>query len=345
MQKGRSLDTNSIKNILVIGDGVAAWCVKYGLEKLENNKVTHCYDQSVTPCSLRTTSINCLRGTTKGHSALGDLIVDSMSCFHDFYIEENPDGVHLGKEVQFWNSPSQFDKRYGRAVKTLDSEFYRTWVKGMDYYHENDAFFIDPVKLKAWFAKNSQAIIKNAKVTKITKEKQVFFSNGSDATYDAIYICTGHKTGDIAHGLNEEFDYYLDHCKPVAGTYLEISLNDCDFEFPENINFVLNKNHFIYRKDQQVLQIGSTSNNKSDSLLPAAEIEEIYLFLKEHMQLNIPSRKQFNEQVGIRFKGHKRLPYWGEIAPEVFTITGLYKNAFSFAFLAVEQIKREFWKK
>ena len=59
----------------------------------------------------------------------------------------------------------------------------------------------------------------------------------------------------------------------------------------------------------------------------------------------LPKYQEFAALTGIRQKWHKRMPYWGSVAPGVHVITGLYKNAFTFAYQAAKDISREIHNK
>ncbi len=331
---------NTIKNILTIGDGIAAWCLHEQLLKQDGIKITNISgDDFFTPCTFKTTSTNCLRGTIKGVSPLGDLIVDSYYAFEDFYNQHLPEGVVKTVEYQCWNEGEKWQRRYPEYLKTNEHAFLKTLVKEMPECVENLAYLIEPAKLKTWYRKRHQAIdFKNALVKEVRASKEVLY-NDQVELFDEIYFCTSYASALLAKGFNEKYDYILDHSKPVAGSYLQMSLDGVNFTFDHDFSLALDKYHFIYRKSENILQIGSSTDNKSSvQLANEKKLQEIYQFVAEHLQIELPALDSFTRHTGIRHKGYKRLPFWGEISDGIYAISGLYKNAFSFAYLAAQEL-------
>jgi hypothetical protein len=171
---------NSTKNILIVGDGIAAWCLQFELLRQENVQITNISAPEHFPdCSTRSTSINCLRGTTKGVSPLGDLILSSFEEFENFYFKEKPSGIYQAIEYQLWNDHKKWERRYPEYLETKFETFLEKHVNNMSYYHPNEAYFIDPIKLRNWFQENSKnTIYKKELVKKITKDLNVITDDG-----------------------------------------------------------------------------------------------------------------------------------------------------------------------
>jgi hypothetical protein len=341
--------SSSIKNIVTIGDGIAAWCLHEELLKLPNVKITNISSSDLfKPCSLNTTSLNCLRGTRRGLTELGDKVIDSYEVFEEFFNTHKPAGVFKGIEYQLWRE-DQHDKwmrRYPEFFKTEDNTFLQDKLISKFNYQQNEAYFIDPKTLKDWYRKrHSKVECLNGFVTSInyvegggyTVESNLNFND----VFDKVILCTNHATHLLARGLSEEFDYYLTHSKPVAGTYLEMPLPEG--QYTDNLNIAIGAHHFIVRADSKRLQIGSTSDNKMDIDLPNnKDILNLYNSLQKCFTFELPPFEDFKKHTGIRHKGFERKPYWGRVTPneEIYSVCGLYKNAFSFAYLAAKELSR-----
>lgn len=330
----------TIKNILTIGDGIAAWCLHEELSKLENVNVTNISSDSSFPsCSTRSTSINCLRGTRPGVSPLGDLILDSYRLFEEFNNDHEPDGVIEAIEYQTWNDINKWKRRYSTWYEVEDNHFLNKQVKGQKFYQANKAYILDPQKLKAWFKKRHSFVNYKIGVVKKLKQGGVAVTDLGENQFDLIFLATSYSTINLGKGFNSKFDYYLDHCKPVAGTYLEIDISKTKIEFDESFNFAIEANHFIYRKEQGVIQIGSTNDNRCADHNPNIDgIKEIYNTVSQHLDFVLPGFEEFRMVTGIRHKGFERMPFWGELTDGLYSTTGLYKNAFTFSFLAARQL-------
>jgi hypothetical protein len=335
---------NSIKNILIIGNGIAAWAVQKELSAISGIKITNYSSEGFFPaCSLRTTSINCLRGTERGLSQLGDIICESYADFERFILEQSPDGIFKGHEYQTWETEDKekWERRYKKFHQVASDPFLQTLISKNSFYVKNDAYFIDPNKLQKWFYKNSKVEYINDTVTSIT-ENNIVYSLKGVRKFDYIINCGGYKAHSIFRGLNKELDYYHEHSKPVAGSYLQIKLNKTTLNFENNFNIVVGGHHFIHRLDQGVLQIGSTSENNSSIYLPRTDLlRDIYSNIKKHIKLDIPDFEAFDISTGIRHKGHKRVPFMKRVCTNKWAMTGLYKNGFSFAFKGAKEISLE----
>lgn len=330
------------KNILIIGDGIAAWCLMFELNRVGHKITQISHDESSPACSPRSTSINCLRGTTRGKSPLGDLICESYEYFEKFNLDFSPAGIYKGMEYQLFDNPEKWLRRYPEYFKVQDNDFLIEHTQKLPHYFPNHAYFIDPVELKNWFLDQCPCVsIMNERVIELkpVDSKRIISTSSGEYSFDQIYVCAGKDSLTLLEGLNSKVDYYLQHSKPVAGSYFEISLDEVEHEFENNLNLYFDKYSFIYRKDQNILQIGSSSTNKSDSY----EIDEnamsiIYEHVKSHLKIDLPAREKFKIITGVRHKGFKRRPYWGEVAPNIFAVCGLYKNAYTFAFLAANNL-------
>lgn len=340
------MSQSTLKNIVTIGDGIAAWCLHEELLKLPNVHITNISSSTLfSPCSLSSTSLNCLRGTRRGLTSLGDLIVDSYELFEQFNTKFEPSGVYKGVEYQLWRQEQheKWMRRYSNFSKTQDNPFLQDKLISKFNYQENLAYFIDPNSLKSWYWNRHQQISKiSAFVSNIQKVKDKFLITADKdiaLEFDSVILCTNQATHLLGRGFSEQFDYYLSHSKPVAGTYLEKKINSN--EFTGNYNIAIGKQHLIVRSDSGRLQVGSTvDNNMSIDIPNKKDILNLYNNLQRCLSFELPSFDEFEMKVGIRHKGFERKPFWGKISnsDNIYSICGLYKNAFSFSYKAAQDI-------
>lgn len=322
-----------MKKVLTIGDGIAAWCLHAYLKDAE---VTNfCAEDFFPSCSLNSTAINCLRGTQSGISPLGDLMVRSYQEFEKFYLNYKPEGIALGHEIKFFNDVEKHTKRYPNYYEAQTST-----VQNYRYQASEPAYLIDPQELKKWFNERYQHVKKSDKlVTKliVTGEKVQVETGGQTISYDEVYLCSSYATAYLARGLNPEFDTYLDYSKQVPGTYLEIPFSSAFKHFEQDVSLALGEHHLIVKPSQGKVLLGSTTT-KDEIEFSDQRIKEIYLKVQSHLTFDLPNYSQWRVLTGIRHKGRKRTPYWGEIAPGVKVICGLYKNGYTFAFQAAKEL-------
>lgn len=340
------------KTIITIGDGIAAWCLHHKIQNQAEYQIKNIsFNSEIPQCSKSTTSLNCLRGTRAGLTELGEKIRESYFLFEEFNEKHAPSGVALGVEHSLWpfENDDKWRRRYKEFGTSKDSEFVTSLIESEQSYTPNPAYFIDPIALESWFKENTVNVdYVNSFVTLIEKSEEKYIvktSDGKEHIADKVIVCTNHAAMKLAHGFNEKVDYYLDHCKPVAGSYLQIDINDFDFkiETSESFNIAFESKHFIYRKEAGIVQIGSTSENRSDSLVPQKEkLRAIYDYVNENTTFDLPDFEAFTMHAGIRHKGFERKPKWGSVdGSGLFMICGLYRNAFTFSFLAAEDISKQ----
>src|SRR5690606_27946804 len=136
------------KRIVVIGDGIAAWCTLFSLKKeifergiLDKIEIIQIAENDFAPpCTLASTAINCLRGTKKGLSELGDLIYDSYEYFKELHERFEFKGIEKGVERQLWRknstSKEKWEKRYADFKE-----------KDGFYYYDSEAYLLTPETL------------------------------------------------------------------------------------------------------------------------------------------------------------------------------------------------------
>ena len=100
--------------------------------------------------------------------------------------------------------------------------------------------------------------------------------------------------------------------------------------------------HFniIYRDFSNELLFGGTSNEglifEADLVTLRSKYEQMSRLFKG---LGLPSALEAKAHIGIRHKGKKRLAYMDKCEEGIFVINSLYKNGFTFSFLAAKKVR------
>jgi hypothetical protein len=340
--------SNKSENIVVVGNGIAAKCVVYFLNREGFNNITLIADDIKAPgCSTRTTSTNCLRGTEKGVSDLGDLILKSYADFEDFYDEHQPDGI--SKSIETHTTPissSKLDKWKRRySVYTEKSRFcYFTKEFSQKLYSvDNEAYFIFPELFFKWFDKKLSFKLIEGFVEKV-QEKSVLLKSSETVEFDKLILCTSFLTKDFSDIVREDIKISLKKSKPVPGTYLSFpitSFDDAKIDLTRDYCFRIDDIHMLVRPTAGDVLIGSTSKS---NVLDYSHDQEAMMEMFERLSLYLegvlclPDFSKGQLITGIRHKGRARRPFWGEINEDIYAVWGLYKNAFTFAFTAGEEI-------
>ncbi len=321
-----------MKNIIIIGGGIASYALIPKLSYRENKIFLVDGDEYYPSCSENSTAINCLRGIKKGISPLGDLLYDSHHEFLKFYQAYRPNGVYKGIEQIFFNQDDlQLIKRYPEHQKVDE----KCLVKNKDYYVQLEAYFWNFQLFKTWVKENFDFELLQDYVKTINNNELSLHKNGV-VNFDHVYCCTN-NTNNYYAKFNHDYEIYRSKLKSVKGSFLETNYN-CEFSSSTSIK--VDGVHYIFRKEDKILQIGSTSEQSDHFIHSKTELDSMYENTKQRLNISIPKRESFNYKTGIRQKGAKRLPFWGPVAPNIDIVNGLYKNGFSFAFMAAKELTK-----
>lgn len=335
----------SSQTFIIIGNGVAAWRINAELErKFVDANILRIGSGPFAPaCSFRTTSINSLRGTQKGISPLGDLMVDSYEEFVRFMEREAPDGVFKSFEYQIWDNANQ--EKWGRRYKESTQ---LSSVEGIELSKKfcgvkNEAYLIDPLEFYHWHKRSlSQTEEVDDFIVKAEKEgagHRVWTQRGRSIYADKVFLCAGHDSPVFSSLITEEkcLDY-LSRSKPVRGAYLISEMSGEERSF----SIAIENKHLIFRNGKLI--IGSLSENDSSVVSQkSGPMKELYDFVQAHLKdaSILPPFEEMNVVVGARHKGPKRSPWWGVCGENLYGIFGLYKNGFSFSFKAAKDLIKE----
>lgn len=336
------------KTLIIIGNGIASWRVNAELEKkFIDWRIIRIGSEAFGPkCSFRTTSVNCLRGTKKGISPLGDLIVDSHNEFLSCFAKESPEGVTRGLEFQTWPvDDPQEEAKWGRRFPQAEVAEEIAGIKLVKPAKtaKSEAYFIEPRAFYQWQRRRFKRteFLEDFVIGAEKKGRSYWLKTqkGRELVADKLFLCAGNLSGVFGPLFEKpQAKAFLDKCKSVRGTYLASSIKKLQ---GESFSLALGKSRLIYRSSDDVLLIGSTSENNSALSLPMKnEIRDIYGHIRSGLSNPglLPPFERWEVVTGIRHKGAKRMPFWGELGQNFYGVFGLYKNAFSFAFLAGKEI-------
>lgn len=309
-------------DFIVVGNGIAARCLLREMAKdakFQNKNILVLSKNSfLHSCSTHTTSVVCLSGIERGVSPLGDLIVDSYDLAKEYY--ESLDSSIVERAVQF-------------QVKNDD--------QGRVSIRENKAYIIHPEKLLAQIEHEYKEILnitfKDDIVAKI-ENGAVLTLNNECYKSDRIIVAAGAWSNFLQKDIKCDD---LNRSKFVSGSYLTFS--NIDFG---NEAFTYAYGHFniIYRATTHELLIGGTTVKENIEAPSVAELEEQYktfenLFKEIHRDKYVmPEFSKGKITTGMRHKGRKRTPFFGQVSEGLFLMSGLYKNGFSFPFYGAKKI-------
>ena len=315
-------------------------------------------------CSLRTTAICCVNGIQKGKSSLGDLLFDSYHLAEDFFKKEKPEGVTFGKQFNQCqkegdNSPEEYERRFGTVE---DLSYLGPFVnkhqtkKGKVW----DTYLLDPPAYLSWFEKR---IEKKVSKSSLNFEKRDDFVVNLSVENGLYVLETLNKkiikaknivlaTGAYAHLMRAllptPFEI-LSKAKVVPGSYLVFDSVDWGEE-----SFVVSyKGHnYVYRHWDKTLLIGGTTDPNENGAVTAinwVKLKEMFEIGKNELELPFPAFERGQAFVGLRQKGVKRTPFWGEIHSvgdaHLFGLLSLYKNGYTFPFKGAKELCDQIRKK
>lgn len=336
---------------IVIGNGIMAKQLMFELKNHFSDISCISSLDFAPPSSLSTTSLNCLRGTEKGVSSLGDLLFESQQEFINFYKKYKPPGVSKSIEVQTWleggSSHAKWLRRYGDYESVKNLKFSKSNLSNPLACVEVEAYIIDTDLFFKWYDKQLceinfvEAFIIN--ISKIDSEYELTSSGGVKYKCKRLFLCTSYMTDQFLSLCDKVDDRVeLSKHKKVYGSYLSHNVDkDLDYglDFSNSFSLSFNFTRLIYRKESNQLLVSLNDFNKSSFLNDAQVVKKDYMELV--MNLNLTKLPEFNKwkiEQGIRSKGYKRIPFSKEISRNLFITSGLYKNAFSFSYFFTKNI-------
>jgi glycine/D-amino acid oxidase-like deaminating enzyme len=331
-------------DIAIVGNGIMGKCLKHKLSKLNKKiSVLQLSSDSMAPaCSHRSTGIVSLNGIRPNISPLGDLLRESYKKAIEFFESENPYGVTKAKHYFLVNP--ELDKSHGLLERRFGDQISEIIIEEIDSLQTHqgvvtDCYHVDHEKFMPWMEAECSFVgleKRDAFVVDLLDDnegKTILTQEGSKFSALKVFLCTGAHAIPMSH-LSGEHDNLL-KTKQVPGNYAiwnkKLALN----------SFTISSDNstFTYRKADQCIMIGGTTNADGSIAINGVELEEQYDVFKKILGDKLPKLSEATIRTGIRHKGHQRNPWWGEVSEGIFGFHGLYKNGWTLPF----HIKEDFF--
>ncbi len=301
---------------IIVGNGVAAHAFlwTYAKKLKANNldlprRIVWIKSPLIPTCSLTSTSIVSRAGLQRNTSPFGDQLIDAYDLFEKNFREF--DSVEVASQSHLPHGDlEQFNKRYADApssclivkselfLKQLENDFLKVFSSNLEIIHDTVV------------CENEQSIQLQSGVRKFNR--LFLFLGGGNKLYD-------HNPGGRA----------------VVGQYAQATIDLGDKGFVQSKGSC----NLIYRSMDKTLLVGSL-DDKADELgwpVMAPRAKAIQSFLKD-FKIDLPSDLAWKVLAGVRHKGVKRLPFWGQVRTNVYSVHGLYKNGYTLAFLGASEL-------
>lgn len=331
--------TQNIYDFAVIGNGLSAKLfIQRICEESGDFKILQLSHEDFAPsCTQATTSVITLNGIKSGISPLGNILYKAYHHTINYLEKMNPPGVekclqrYIAKGV---DEIFQLEKRFAEQKDsfinisdhlvhfdyeciTFNAPVFTNWLDNKNSEYQN------LYSLKRFVTNIGQ---KPGGIFEISvQESEVFLAR-------KIILCTGAYSKFLNFTKNQDLTF----TKAVSGSYLQ-----CQRDL-ETTSFVYSFKGFnlIYRSLDKTILIGGDSNKNFIMAPHVSAVREFYEACLAHVEnfVNFPTFDEFVIKTGLRHKGRKRQPFWGEVIPGVYSIHSLYKNGFTYAFLAAEEI-------
>ena len=317
-------------SLAIIGGGIAGRSLIYTLAKEQKGyqKITLFHSETFTkPCSLNSTAIVAPRGLTRGHSPLGDLLLESFEEFSDHIETSHPEGVT--KIVQYTGARDNletFRNRYPHT--TLMKELFKVDT----FVSRDEAFLITPEIYNEWLLTEAKLLLGdkleviNDFVIEVTQDTGVKLKtqNGAVFEYDKLVVAAG-SYNRFWNGQSELKK--LKTIKTVQGSFLEF--DNVDLLRP-SFSLTYEGDNLIWNAHHRRLLIGSTSKEVGHELSCEVLLLDIYKRISEVVSFPLPPFPLGHIKVGLREKAQKRMPYF-EADGNIIFLGGYYKNGYSLA--------------
>lgn len=301
---------------IVVGNGVAAHAFLWTYaKKLKSHhldlprRILWIQSPLVPTCSLTSTSLISCAGLQRQTSPFGDQLIDAYELFENYFsaneFVEQALQTHLPH-----GDLEQFNRRYP------------TREQGCFIVHHEQ--FLQ--KLREEFMQVFDTGLQVITDSVIGEDVDSILTQSGRFNFKRLFLFLG--AGNIFYDKNPGG-------RAVVGQYAQAKVDLGDKAF------VHTKGHHnvIYRVKDKTVLIGSL-DDKDDHLgwpVLAQRPKAIHQLLNG-FEIKIPLNLDWKYFSGVRHKGVKRLPYWGEIRPDVYSVHGLYKNGYTLAFLAAKDL-------
>ncbi len=304
---------------IVIGQGIAAhaflWTyaqmIKEG--RLDRARRVIWIKSPVFPtCSLTSTSLISRAGLHRGVSPHGDHLIAGFELFQKYF--QNFSGVEVATQKHLPHGDiDNFNKRFGDAPEACLLASSRVFLSSLEQTFKSI--------LKDSLIELSDTLVEYS-------EHEITLHSGKKLNFNQCYLALGAANSLLG---------FTDKTRAVSGQYAHAKA-----DLGESA-WILSKgpHNLIYRAQDKTLLLGSLDDKEDELGWPnlAPRTNDLKSIL-ENFEVDLPKGLDWKIEVGVRHKGHKRLPFWGRVAGEVYSIHGLYKNGYTLAFLAAKELLR-----
>lgn len=324
-----------------MGSGIAGRSLLYALareRKLFEKVVLLSSDDVTFPCTAHSTAVAAPRGVTRGHSALGDLLVEGLATLSEHVKSDRPLGLTpITQHNAAMENIDLFSQRFPGG--TIASDFFRVPT----YSAQEPAFLVDTRAYVDWLLGEARTFYGSRLeevselVTEVGETSPVTLSTLHGRKFSAdrvVFACGTYNRFWKALAPDTE----LSTSKPVQGSYLEF--HNVPWDRP-SFSLTLDGDNVVWNLALRRLFVGSTSEDVGHLLPPAGELRSLHERLTSRLWLEIPAFEAGVIKVGLREKARRRAPY---VVPhgDLTFIGGLYKNAFTLALKIATDLARQF---
>ena len=288
-------------DVLIVGGGVAGRTLAYVLCQKYPSIHLLLLESSVRPsCSLHSLGVVSTFGVKPGTSERGDKICAAFERAETFFEKMCPSGVE--------------------RVPHLFAQ------KKKSHY----CYLIAPATYLAWLEENTPCEYGEEYVVEVADGK---LRTDSGKIFEARSIV-------LASGAYIKKDGHLFPHHRVVG---ESSVVKGSYGFFERVDwgedsfvFSMDGANLIYRGPQKRIVIGGTTDSEEGQRPHRPGVEELYHSFATFFDL--PPFKEIQLGAGLRHRGRKRMPFWGELSENIYGIFGLYKNGWTLAFAGADAV-------
>lgn len=302
---------------VIVGNGIAAhaflwtYALKLKEQGLDHTRRVLWIKSKIVPtCSLTSTSLISSAGLQYGVSELGDLLLKSYEEFVS--ISSNFESISKAKQTHLLSGDLEnFNKRY----PTTEGECFLVQSKNFLLELETKIKNILGTKLEERIG------------TVLSWDENLLHLHGNEQIkFDRCFLGLGAGIKLLSKAPNT---------KSVSGSYAYtfLDLGKDSFVFSKGSENV------IYRAADKCLLVGSIDEKDDEFGWPvmAGRGHKLKQALST-FDIDLPNDLDWKVESGVRHKGQKRRPYWGEINPNVFAAHSFYKNGYTLAFLAAKDL-------
>ncbi|OUR95291.1 hypothetical protein A9Q84_15740 [Halobacteriovorax marinus] len=325
-------------DILILGNGICGQSILFEMINspsfdLDTLKVGQVFCEHMAPaCTLNTTSVVGLNGTSRGINDLGDLIIDSFhftkKLVEKLGLKSFYPGTHYFLQSADEKNKAKFIRRHGEgsSLEILDREFIG--VKDENFVVDSEELFCE---LEEVISSNNIVRINEA-IVNVSDEREVTLLDGRVIRAKKIICCLGAYSNHFLKNISNE---HLDFSKMVPGDFLkfrDVNLGDKSFVVSSG------QHNLVYRANSHTVLIGGTTLNNLWDSVDYVKIIDQYNYYKNLFGDLLPDFSEAFLGSGLRHKGRRRRPFCGELREGIYSLHGVYKNGYTFSFFLANKL-------